>query len=165
MTQPITVAARSATADDLPLLAALDAEAAAGIVGVRGGHLEGQLHGRRGDVAAGFAEAMDAADGIVLVGTIDDVVVGLLAATRSALPDGSTISTVTDLFVQEPARGVGVGEKLLAAAVDDARTHGCAGIDARALPGDRATKNFFESFGLVARAISVHRSLVDDAGD
>jgi hypothetical protein len=34
-------------------------------------------------------------------------------------------------------------------------------MDSLALPGDRATKNFFESFGLKARAIVVHRSLVE----
>ena len=36
---------------------------------------------------------------------------------------------------------------------------GSGGIDAIALPGDRATKNFFERFGLTARAIVVHRVL------
>jgi hypothetical protein len=36
---------------------------------------------------------------------------------------------------------------------------GCFGVDSLALPGDRHTKNFFESFGLVARAIVVHRKL------
>ena len=33
------------------------------------------------------------------------------------------------------------------------------GIGSTVLPGDRASKNFFESFGLVARAIAVHRDL------
>ena len=159
MTEPISVAARPATLDDVPTLVALDAEGAAGIVGVRGGHMEAQLHGRRGDIAGGFVENIEAPNTIVLVGTIDDVVVGLLVSTRHGLPDGSMVSTVSDLFVQPAARGVGVGEQLLAAAVDDATAHGCTGIDARALPGDRATKNFFESFGLVARSISVHRDL------
>jgi len=162
VTEPIAVSARPATADDIATLVQLDAEAAAGIVGVRGGHLETQLHGRRDDVAAGFGEDLSDADTLVLVGTIDGVVVGHLVATRHGLPDGSTISTVRDLFVQAPARGVGVGERLLALAVEDATNRGCAGIDARALPGDRATKNFFESFGLVARSISVHRSLDQD---
>ncbi len=162
MTEPIAVSARPATADDISTLVQLDAEAATGIVGVRGGHLESQLHGRRNDVAAGFDDDLSDSDTLVLVGTIDDVVVGHLVATRHDLPDGSTISTVRDLFVQQPARGVGVGERLLALAVEDATKHGCAGIDARALPGDRATKNFFESFGLVARSISVHRSLGQD---
>ena len=35
-------------------------------------------------------------------------------------------------------------------------------IDALALPGNRAAKNFFERFGLTARAIVVHRSLLVD---
>ena len=37
---------------------------------------------------------------------------------------------------------------------------GAIGVDALALPGDRATKNFFETFGLKARAIVVHLSLL-----
>jgi len=40
-----------------------------------------------------------------------------------------------------------------------ARERSLVGLDAVALPGDRDTKNFFETFGLVARAIQVHRSL------
>jgi len=32
-------------------------------------------------------------------------------------------------------------------------------VQSTALPGDRATKNFFESQGMVARAILVHRWL------
>ena len=48
---------------------------------------------------------------------------------------------------------------MLAATISWAAGRGCDGIDAVALPGDRATKNFFESHGLVARAIIAHRSL------
>jgi hypothetical protein len=40
-----------------------------------------------------------------------------------------------------------------------AQSHRCIGIDAMVLPGDRETKNFFEMFGLTARAIVVHRAL------
>ena len=40
-----------------------------------------------------------------------------------------------------------------------AAEHGCRGIDAIVLPGMRESKNFFEMFGLVARAIVVHRAL------
>ena len=57
------------------------------------------------------------------------------------------------------ARGVGVGYELMRACVEIARRAGCVGIDARALPGDRETKNFFESFGLVARSLVVHSAL------
>ena len=45
------------------------------------------------------------------------------------------------------------------ALIEWCRAQGCFGVDSLALPGDRHTKNFFESFGLVARAIVVHRSL------
>ena len=38
-----------------------------------------------------------------------------------------------------------------------AHERGCVGIDALRLPGNRDTKNFFERFGLTARAIVVHR--------
>ena len=40
-----------------------------------------------------------------------------------------------------------------------ATERGCFGIESMALPGNRETKNFFERFGLVARAIVVHRAL------
>ena len=40
-----------------------------------------------------------------------------------------------------------------------AKRWGCIGVDSLALPGDRDTKNFFETHGLVARAITVHRTL------
>ena len=36
---------------------------------------------------------------------------------------------------------------------------GADGVDSIALPGDRVTKNFFERFGLTARALQVHRRL------
>jgi hypothetical protein len=47
----------------------------------------------------------------------------------------------------------------MAALVEWCEGEGCSGVDSLALPGDRATKNFFESFGLVARALIVHKDL------
>mgnify|MGYP001466663926 FL=1 len=46
--------------------------------------------------------------------------------------------------------------------IDAARADGAVGIDSLALPGDRANTHFFERFGLTARAIVVHRSLMAD---
>ena len=40
-----------------------------------------------------------------------------------------------------------------------AKERGALAIQSVALPGDRATKNFFETHGMVARAIIVHRWL------
>jgi hypothetical protein len=50
---------------------------------------------------------------------------------------------------------------MMDAVVAWARQHGCRGVDALALPGQRDTKNFFESHGLVARALVVHRDLTE----
>jgi L-amino acid N-acyltransferase YncA len=66
---------------------------------------------------------------------------------------------IDDLFVEGEAREVGVGEEMTKVVVEWCEERGCRGIDANVLPGDRATKNFFESFGFTARAITVHRRL------
>src|SRR3546814_10879751 len=64
---------------------------------------------------------------------------------------------VDDLYTEPGCREVGIGELVMQALVDWCRERGCFGVDSLALPGDRHTKNFFESFGLVARAIVVHK--------
>jgi GNAT superfamily N-acetyltransferase len=95
----------------------------------------------------------------VLVGTLDDAVVGYAVTSVEALSDETRLAVVRDLYVEPEARGVGVGACLMDAVLAWATDQGCLGVDALALPGSRATKNFFESFGLVARAIVVHRDL------
>ena len=42
---------------------------------------------------------------------------------------------------------------------DSCRGRGCVGIDAIALPGHRAAKNFFEAHGFTARALAMHHQL------
>ena len=73
------------------------------------------------------------------------------------LTDGGLLGVVDDIYVDPGARSVGVGEALMDHVLAWCRDQGCFGVDSLALPGDRATKNFFESFGLVARAIVVHK--------
>jgi hypothetical protein len=43
--------------------------------------------------------------------------------------------------------------------IKEAIRHNAVGIDSFALPGDRETKNFFETQGMVARLIHVYRPL------
>ena len=90
----------------------------------------------------------------VLVGTVDDVVMGYAVARTDLLPDGGRLGVVTDLYTEPGARELGIGEAMMAALVEWCREQGCFGVDSLALPGDRHTKNFFESFGLVARPSS-----------
>lgn len=147
-------AARPATEDDHDAISALF-DAATEELRVEKG---GELWARQVDRAGGFVPPPDGA-GVVLVGTLDDAVVGYAVVRADALADGGELAVLTDVYVEPDARDVGVGEALLDAAIEWARGRGCLGIDALALPGMRETKNFFEAAGLVARAIVVHKRL------
>jgi len=76
---------------------------------------------------------------------------------------GSRIVRLYDVFVEPDARGVGIGEALLTFVFDWAREQRSSAIDSIVLPGNREGKNFFERFGLVARAIHVYRAIDNDA--
>ena len=96
---------------------------------------------------------------LVLAGTIDDVVVGYAVVRTEVLRDGGRLGVLTDIYVEPEARAVGVGEVLVDEVLRWCRELGCTGVDGLALPGNRSTKNFFETFGFTARAIVVHRRL------
>ena len=85
--------------------------------------------------------------------------VGFGVATVEPLADGGRLGVVSELFVDEEGRAVGVGEAMLGSMVAFCVREGCVGVDAFALPGHRAAKNFFEESGFTARAIVMHRAL------
>ncbi|MEM9200085.1 MAG: GNAT family N-acetyltransferase [Actinomycetota bacterium] len=153
------VSARPATLDELELIAAMADAAIDELEPRRGGAVWANTDGRRRPVRDGLAAEVAAPDAEVLVGTIDEAPVGYAAVHTQPMHDGSAIARITDLYVLPDARKVGVGEAMILAIEGWARERQLAGLDSLALPGDRDTKNFFETFGLVARAIEVHRSL------
>jgi GNAT superfamily N-acetyltransferase len=125
----------------------------------KGGELWARREARAEPVEESLAADLADDGTLVLAGTIDDAVVGYAVATTETLHDGSLLARVSDLYAEPEAREVGVGEVLLETVVKWASERRCVGIDSLVLPGNRETKNFFESFGLVARAIVVHRPL------
>ena len=152
-------AARRARTDDLPRLVAL-AEAARAELGVmRGGPMWLATDARPDPLEDGLRADLDHPECLVLAGTIDEVVVGYAVARVETLGDGRRLGVVTDLFVEEEARGIGLGEALMDDVLAWCGEQGCAGVDARALPGHRAAKNFFERSGFTARQLVMHRSL------
>ncbi len=153
------VAALEAVADDLEVVTALCEAGLAELRPNRGGEIWSQWEARPEPVGPGLTTLHEDDDALLLVGTIDTTVVGYAAVTRQELHDGRLVGHLSDLYVMPDARGVGVGEAMMHAVMDWCRAHDCVGVDSIALPGDRATKNFFESFGLVARALRVHRAL------
>ena len=150
---------RPADDGDLPQLSTLAREAIEELRGERGGILWQRHASRVEPVEDGLAADLADPATQVLAGTIDDVLVGYAVTTVEDLADGASLAVVRDLYVEPGARGVGVGAMLMDAVLAWAGERGCVGVDALALPGSRETKNFFESFGLVARAIVVHKDL------
>jgi GNAT superfamily N-acetyltransferase len=152
-------AARPATATDLPDLVALAEAAVAEMVPNRGGELWARTIGRRPPFEPALSAAMVDPMRLLLCGTVDGVTCGYASVRLDDLHDGDRLAVVEDLYTLPDARGVGVGEALMDTVLVWAKAEGAIGVDAVALPGMRDTKNFFESFGLVARALVVHRSL------
>ena len=154
-------AARPARPSDIAAITDL-ARTAVGELGLlRGGPVWQLQDARTEPIEAGIAAdvALPRDRGLTVVGTIDETIVGYGVSHLERLSDGSLLAEVSDLYVDPEARGVGLGEAMMDLLVAHATEAGAIGIDALALPGDRSTKNFFETFGLKARAIVVHRSL------
>ncbi|CAN5402551.1 hypothetical protein BH10ACT1_BH10ACT1_27200 [soil metagenome] len=153
--------ARAAVATDAGVVAALARQGIAELLPNRGGSLWSRREARAEPLDEAITAAVSGLEEAVhaVVGTIDEVVVGYGVMHIEALHDGRPLAVVTDLYVDPDGRGIGIGEAMMDLLIAEARTAGAVGIDAIALPGDRHTKNFFETFGLTARAILVHKSL------
>jgi GNAT superfamily N-acetyltransferase len=123
----------------------------------------GELFGRREvvnlseDIRRALADRQGTTS--VVVGTYDDVVLGVALVEIEQLVDGGLLGRLGALAVHPEARKAGIGEAMMQHVLEQLRSAGCLGVDATALPGDRHTKNFFESFGLKARMLTVHLSL------
>ena len=151
--------ARLAVAADTEAMAAVATSVVADLEGARGAELFLARERAATGTADWFARVLDDASSIGVVGTYDGVVLGYGLAVVEELADGRRLAVLTDLAVEPEARAVGIGEVMMNLVLAQAEERACVGIDSWALPGDRATKNFFESFGLKARLLTVHRPL------
>lgn len=150
---------RTATEADLDDVVALAASAVAEKQDQKGGAVWVRREGRRQPLAQSLAHAVTADDHEMAVGQLNGATVAYGIVHVDVLPDGGKLGVVDDIYVDPRAREVGIGELLMEHLIGWCRDQDCFGVDSLALPGDRSTKNFFESFGLVARAIIVHRPL------
>jgi GNAT superfamily N-acetyltransferase len=151
--------ARAARPSDLDAVLFLAAAMRQELGPMRGGRIWALREARPEPLAEAYRTLLDRDDALIVVGTVDEVVVGFGTGEVEVLQDGSLLGVVGDLFVDEEARAVGVGEAMLGVLTDFFVARRCLGIDALALPGHRAAKNFFEESGLSARAIVMHRAL------
>jgi GNAT superfamily N-acetyltransferase len=147
---------RPATAADVARLAELARAVIAELAPMRGGEVWRAREARAEPIEEGLAAALEDIDSRVLVATIDGVVVGYSVVRLEHLADGSVLGVVDDIFVEEEARQIGLGEAMMDDLVAWCDERKCLGMDAMALPGHRATKNFFEESGFTARQLVMH---------
>lgn len=150
---------RPATDADLDRLVELARDAIAELKPSRGGAVWARREARAEPLEPGLTADLHDPKKLTVVGLIDEVVVGYAVVGLEELRTGEHLAVLTDLYVEPEARAVSVGEAMMDHVVAWCEGEGCVGIDGFTLPGQRETKNFFERFGLVARAIIVHRPL------
>ncbi|MEX0666079.1 MAG: GNAT family N-acetyltransferase [Acidimicrobiia bacterium] len=150
---------RRATPDDLEEIVRLAQGLREELGSMRGGDVWLAREARPEPLDETYQPLIDHQDALVVVGAIDASAVGFGVAEIETMRTGERLGRVTELFVEAGARSVGVGEAMAATLIDFCTERGCIGIDTMALPGHRATKNFFEEQGFTARSLVMHRSL------
>ncbi|MBI3445648.1 MAG: GNAT family N-acetyltransferase [Magnetospirillum sp.] len=87
----------------------------------------------------------------VLLAELDDVPCGLVTLLDSYSSwAGAPAMTIHDLFVDEAARGRGLGRHLLAEAARLALAEGCCRLDVNMLDWNEPGRRFYRSLGLAA---------------
>ncbi|MGC8627019.1 MAG: GNAT family N-acetyltransferase [Acidimicrobiales bacterium] len=154
------VVARPAQPSDSGRLCELSGLARRELELMRGGHvLVGSL-GRALAPGAPFSQEVEEPAAHVVVGVMEGgCVVGYGTCRLRCLAGGERLGSIDELYVEAPWRRRGVGRALAKALVDWCLLQGCTGVDAPALPGDRAAKSFFEKAGFTARLLVMHTSL------
>lgn len=153
--------ARLACRKDIAVLGDLAVEARKEMRTKRGGDILDRLDTARDDPRSSVERILETEENVVVLGTIDDVPVGFGFMKVIEVADGAVHAFLRTLYVDPSGRSVGVGEAMLGLLIAEAIERKAVGIEALALPGDRATKNFFETHGMTARAITVHRRLAE----
>jgi ribosomal protein S18 acetylase RimI-like enzyme len=150
---------RAANADDIARIVELAHAMRAELSAMKGGDVWLQRSAWYEPLDDAYRTLLERDDALLIVGTIDDVVLGFGATLVEQLRSGANLGVITDLLVEHGAREVGVGEAIADKLVEFCVEHHCVGIDAVALPGHRAAKNFFEEHHFTARVLTMHRRL------
>ena len=147
---------------DVPRLAELNRAAIEELAPTRGGAVWKAREARQEPIEERLEDLLDDPGCRMLVATIDGTVVGYAVARLEHLTDGSVLGVIDDIFVEEGARQVGLGELMINDLMAWCEERKCIGMDAMALPGHRATKNFFEESGFTARQLVMHHRFARD---
>ncbi len=86
----------------------------------------------------------------------DERIVGSLTLARFRVPTGVR-AWIEDVVVDEASRGAGIGEALVAAAVDRATAEGAKSVDLTSRPSREDANRLYQRMGFEARATNVYR--------
>ncbi len=122
----------------------------------RGGtQLLGEL-GHPVELAQKISESSE--DSFALTVTLNSTLSGLIWAKIVRNEFGDRVCLVPVFAVLKDARRHGVGNELFSALETWVASRNVTAIEFTALPGDRHTKNFCESNGLVARSLKMYKA-------
>ena len=88
-------------------------------------------------------------------------IVGSLTLAVFRIPTGVR-AWIEDVVVDDSARGAGVGEALVAAAVERARSSGARTVDLTSRPSREAANRLYVRLGFDARSTNVYRRTLED---
>ena len=91
----------------------------------------------------------------------DGQVVGMLTLVVFTIPSGRR-AWIEDVVVDEHSRGLGVGEALTMAAVDEARRRQVRSIELTSRPSREAANLLYQKLGFVPRSTNVYRFFLEN---
>jgi ribosomal protein S18 acetylase RimI-like enzyme len=108
-------------------------------------------------------EAMVASDAATLFVACDgNVIVGTLTLVIFPIPTGLR-GWIEDVVVDEDARGLGIGEALTRAALEEARVRGVRSLDLTSRSSREAANALYQKLGFERRDTNVYRFSMDDS--
>ncbi|MFM7262603.1 MAG: GNAT family N-acetyltransferase [Acidimicrobiales bacterium] len=106
-------------------------------------------------------ESMVASPACVLfLARVDGRIVGSLTLATFPIPTGVR-AWIEDVVVDGGARGLGVGEALNRAAIDEARGRGAITVELTSRPSREAANRLYRRLGFVQRETNVYRYSID----
>jgi ribosomal protein S18 acetylase RimI-like enzyme len=96
----------------------------------------------------------------LFVATDSGAVVGTLTLVIFTIPTGVR-AWIEDVVVDENARGLGIGEALTSAAVNEARSRGVRSIDLTSRPSREVANSLYRKLGFERRETNVYRFFIE----
>lgn len=150
--------ARSARPGDIPVIVTLARRARSEAAALRGGGLWGNREAVGEPLEEAYESLLRDGEARLVVAELGGGLAGFGAVEIDTLHDGGALGVIRDLYVAPQSRRCGLGTAMLTMLTAFCDERGCVGVDALALPGDRAAKNLFEVSSFKARALVMHHT-------